>query len=37
MGGQVGKHPHTGRGRKEGVGSLWRGSWERGLHLNVNK
>jgi len=25
----VGEHPHTGRGREYGIGSLWTGNWER--------
>jgi hypothetical protein len=28
-----GKLPHRGRGRGDGIRSLWRGNWEGGQHL----
>ena len=30
MGRRVEEHPHRSRGRGNGIGSLWRGNWERG-------
>jgi len=30
MGGWVGEHPHSRRGRCVGLGALWMGNWERG-------
>ena len=33
IGGQVGEHPHRGKGEEDGVGGSWKGDRERGVTL----